>query len=79
MVTRFHLLIKDILRSTHEGIGKLKPLRHNLSGNWSQRISEEHRIAYKPFYSGPTFVQIRDHYKGCIPGHQGPKTSRPFR
>ena len=60
---RIHLLIQDILRSPQEGIGKPKSLKHNLSGYWSRRIMEEHRIVYKQFEHGITFVQIRYHYK----------------
>jgi len=63
MVKRINLLIKDILRSPHEGLGKPEPLRYNLSGYWSRRINEEHRIVYKQFESGTTFVQMRYHYK----------------
>jgi toxin YoeB len=55
---RIHLLIQDIQRSPQEGVGK-----HNLSGYWSRRITEEHRIVYKEFEHGITFVQMRYHYK----------------
>jgi toxin YoeB len=30
-----------------EGIGKPEPLKHNLSGFWSRRINQEHRIIYE--------------------------------
>ena len=60
---RIHLLIQDILRSPQEGIGKPESLKHNLSGYWSRRITEEHRIVYKQFEHGITFVQMRYHYK----------------
>ena len=39
-------LIKDIKRNPFEGIGKPKPLKHALSGYWSRRINDEHRIVY---------------------------------
>jgi toxin YoeB len=38
-------------------------LKHNLTGYWSRRITEEHRIVYKQFEHGITFVQMRYHYK----------------
>ena len=60
---RIHLLIQDILRSPQEGIGKPEPLKHNLTGYWSRRITEEHRLVYKQFEHGITFVQMRYHYK----------------
>jgi Txe/YoeB family toxin of toxin-antitoxin system len=61
--TAYLLLIQDILRSPQEGIGKPESLKHNLSGYWSRRITEEHRIVYKQFEHGITFVQMRYHYK----------------
>ena len=60
---RIHLLIQDIQRSPHEGIGKPEPLKHNLRGYWSRRITDEHRIVYKSFEHGITFVQMRYHYR----------------
>lgn len=60
---RIHVLIQEIQRSPYEGIGKPEPLRHNLAGYWSRRITEEHRIVYKQFEEGIVFVQFRYHYK----------------
>ena len=40
-------LIKQIQRAPFEGPGKPEPLKHSLSGYWSRRISDEHRIVYK--------------------------------
>jgi toxin YoeB len=62
VLKRIHLLIQDILRHPHEGIGKPEALKHNFSGYWSRRINEEHRIIYKQFGHGITFVQLRYHY-----------------
>lgn len=62
VLKRIHLLILDIQRSPHEGIGKPEAL-NNLSGYWSRRITEEHRMIYKQFDHGITFVQMRYHYK----------------
>ena len=46
-----------------EGIGKPEPLRQGLSGYWSRRITEEHRLVYRPIESGILLVQLRYHYK----------------
>ena len=43
---RINALIKDILRSPYQGIGKPEPLRGNLSGWWSRSIDETNRIVY---------------------------------
>ena len=43
---RINGLIKDIQRSTFEGIGKPEPLKENLRGMWSRRIDDANRIVY---------------------------------
>lgn len=40
-------LIKETLRDPFGGIGKPEPLKNNLKGYWSKRISDEHRLVYK--------------------------------
>jgi len=41
-------LLKEMLRDDpRAGIGKPEPLKHNLSGLWSRRISQKDRVIYK--------------------------------
>ena len=40
-------LVEDIQLHPFEGIGKPEQLKHQLSGRWSRRINQEHRIIYK--------------------------------
>jgi toxin YoeB len=40
-------LIKEIQRTPFSGTGKPEPLKGNLSGCWSRRITDEHRLVYK--------------------------------
>ena len=40
-------LLRAIQENPFQGIGKPEPLKHNLSGVWSRRINQEHRIIYK--------------------------------
>ncbi|MBM4208469.1 MAG: Txe/YoeB family addiction module toxin [Gammaproteobacteria bacterium] len=41
-------LLKDMIRSDPAtGLGKPEPLRYNLSGLWSRRISAKDRLIYK--------------------------------
>ncbi|WP_459861432.1 Txe/YoeB family addiction module toxin [Desulfuromonas carbonis] len=47
ILKRVNALIQDIQRSPLSGIGKPEPLKHGLSGYWSRRINDEHRIVYK--------------------------------
>lgn len=44
---RINLLVKDIMRNGNQGIGKPEALKHSLSGFWSRRISDEHRLVYR--------------------------------
>ena len=59
-------LIKDITRDPFRGLGKPEPLKHELQGWWSRRISGEHRLVYR--VSGKRgdqqldIVQCRYHY-----------------
>ena len=46
MVVRIHELIKDIGREPFKGLGRSEPLRHDLAGFWSRRITGEHRLVY---------------------------------
>lgn len=59
---RINLLIKDIQRTPFEGIGKPEPLKHALSGYWSRRINDEHRIVYKINSESIFIAQLRYHY-----------------
>ncbi|TLD70518.1 Txe/YoeB family addiction module toxin [Phragmitibacter flavus] len=63
VLKRINELIKDTLRSPLEGIGKPEPLRQGLSGYWSRRITEEHRMVYRQIESGILLIQLRYHYK----------------
>lgn len=40
-------LLKDTTRSPFRGLGKPEPLKQNLSGWWSRRITQEHRLVYR--------------------------------
>lgn len=44
---RLNRLIGESLRTPFEGTGKPEPLKENLSGCWSRRITEEHRLIYR--------------------------------
>ncbi|MEW7987776.1 MAG: Txe/YoeB family addiction module toxin [Candidatus Thiodiazotropha sp.] len=59
---RINQLIQTIQREPFAGIGKPEPLRHGLSGYWSRRIDEEHRIIYKVETGSLMIAQLRYHY-----------------
>lgn len=60
---RIKELIKDITRNLFEGIGKLEPLKHELSGYWSRRINDEHRLVYKISDNMLYILSCKEHYK----------------
>jgi toxin YoeB len=55
-------LIDECGRTPFEGIGKPEPLRDNLSGYWSRRITDEHRLVYKVNGDELWIAQARYHY-----------------
>ena len=59
---RINLLIKDIERNGHEGIGKPEQLRGNLAGYWSRRIDAANRLVYRIKEGKIEIVQCRTHY-----------------
>lgn len=62
ILKRINLLIKDIQRAPYEGIGKPEQLKHGLSGYWSRRINDEHRMVYKCKEHTLLIAQLRYHY-----------------
>lgn len=62
VLKRINALIKEIQRQPYEGIGKPEPLKHGLSGYWSRRINDEHRIIYRCDNDTLMIAQLRYHY-----------------
>jgi toxin YoeB len=62
MVKRINSLIKDISRDPFDGIGKPEPLKHALTGFWSRRITDEHRVVYRFMNGNVEIAQLRYHY-----------------
>ncbi|MGZ8216109.1 Txe/YoeB family addiction module toxin [Methylomagnum sp.] len=62
LLKRINLLIKEIQRDPFVGIGKPEPLKHGLSGFWSRRIDDRHRLVYAVEGGALLIAQCRDHY-----------------
>lgn len=56
------VLIKDIDRNSFVGIGKPEALKHDLSGYWSRRITDEHRLIYKVTDIAIIIASCKYHY-----------------
>ena len=62
ILLRIKDLIKDAQRNPFTGLGKPEPLKGNLSGCWSRRINEEHRLVYMVKEDCIYILQCRFHY-----------------
>ena len=56
-------LMAAILADPFDGIGKPEPLKHELAGCWSRRITQEHRLVYRVIADRVEYVQARFHYE----------------
>ncbi|WP_125589918.1 Txe/YoeB family addiction module toxin [Companilactobacillus jidongensis] len=62
MIRKINNLIKDIERHPFDGLGKPEPLKHELSGKWSRRITGEHRLVYLVEDNQLYIFSVIDHY-----------------
>jgi toxin YoeB len=66
MVEKINELIRDAKRDPFRGLGKPEPLKGDLRGWWSRRITGEHRFVYRVTGAGPAkaleIAQCRYHY-----------------
>ena len=62
ILERLNTLIREASRAPLTGIGKPEPLRGDLSGWWSRRITQEHRLVYRAQEGVLQIAQCRYHY-----------------
>ncbi len=62
VLKKINRLIKEIKRAPFDGLGKPEPLKHELSGFWSRRITEEHRLVYEVCENSLAIASCRYHY-----------------
>ena len=62
MLKRINALLKDIQRSPFDGIGKPEPLKENMSGWWSRRSDDSHRVVYKVEGDIAIIASCKGHY-----------------
>jgi len=60
---RVNALLKDIVRSPYDGLGKPEPLRYDLSGYWSRRINDADRLVYRVEQNKIQVIQCKGHYE----------------
>lgn len=59
---RINVLIKDVMRSPFEGIGKPEPLKWDFQGAWSRRINSTNRLIYTVANEDICIISCKDHY-----------------
>lgn len=59
---RINQLIQIASRTPFDGIGKPEPLKENLTGYWSRRIADDHRLVYRVTDSEIVIIACRFHY-----------------
>ena len=59
---RLFRIIRDTLRDPFAGIGKPEPLKRQLSGLRSRRLTQEHRVVFEVVKTEVRFSQSRYHY-----------------
>ncbi len=62
VLRKLNSIIKEIKRAPFKGLGKPEPLKFDLSGYWSRRLTSEHRIVYKVTEENLMILQCRYHY-----------------
>lgn len=62
VLKKIRKLIESISENPYEGIGKPESLKYGLSGCWSRRINQEHRIVYEVFTDKVMVLSMKGHY-----------------
>ena len=62
VVEKINSLLQECVRHPFKGRGKPEPLRGDLRGLWSRRITEEHRLVYEVSADRILVMQCRHHY-----------------
>ena len=60
---RIMTLVEDVIGSPFSGLGKPEPLKYELAGAWSRRITKEHRLVYRVYADRIAFLAARYHYQ----------------
>jgi len=62
ILKKINELIRDVERSPYGGLGKPEALRFDLTGFWSRRIDQEHRLVYRVDGEELHILECRYHY-----------------
>ena len=64
ILKKIRQLLEIIPETPYSGIGKPEPLKHHLSGLWSRRINQEHRLVYEVIETDTVILihSLKGHY-----------------
>lgn len=63
VLKKIRILLESIPENPYAGIGKPEALKYEQSGNWSRRISQEHRLIYEVQSEFILVHSLRGHYR----------------
>lgn len=63
VLKKISALIEDIMHTPFDGIGKPEPLKYSLTGVWSRRINQEHRLVYEVTKTHIVILSVKGHYE----------------
>ena len=62
MAEKIKKLIQNIMDTPFDGLGKPEPLKYSLTGCWSRRINQQHRLVYKVVDDGLQIISCKYNY-----------------
>lgn len=62
ILKKINALVKEVMRMPFGGRGKPEPLKYDLTGYWSRRIDQEHRLVYQYKQGKVLIYSCRFHY-----------------
>jgi toxin YoeB len=62
VLKKLFVLLNELTEHPFEGTGKPEPLKHSLSGTWSRRINQEHRLIYEVIENQILIHSMKGHY-----------------
>jgi toxin YoeB len=63
ILKKIFILLNELIEHPFEGIGKPEALKYNLTGCWSRRINQEHRLVYEVLEDTILLHSAKGHYE----------------
>lgn len=63
ILKKLFVLLNELTEHPFEGTGKPEALKYNLTGYWSRRINQEHRLVYEVLKDTILLHSAKGHYE----------------